>query len=463
VALQPDEHYLWVGYDSPPEAAQVSGVAVIETRGPTVVKSIPTGRGHHEIAFSPDDRFAFVTNQGDGTLSVIDVRNLERIKQLDIGSRPVSIAYSPAGRAVYVANQGDGTIAVVNGESHEVTARIQAEPGLGQIKFAPDGRLGFIVNPEKSVLYILDPSVNRIIQSGGVEEGPDQVAFSDHLAYIRHRESELVLMVPLDKVGHEGQPIPTIDFPGGQRPFGRASRASLADAIVQAPGATAVLVANAGDKAIYYYKEGMAAPMGNFQNYSREPRAVIAVDRSLEERSPGSYETVAQLRRPGIYDVAFFLDSPRTVHCFVVDVAPNPELAAQRLKVRPIRAEPTAMGATLSVGKETVVTFRLTDADTGEPRDDLADVSILTFRSPGVARTEQPAQSLGEGIYGIRFVPQDPGVYYCFVRVPSGGLEYNESSFAVMRAEQPSQDQAASPGGGQEAPAHPGKPGKEDS
>lgn len=443
VALQPDGKYLWVGHDTPAGEAAASGVTVIDTEGPSVVRSIPTGRGHHEIAFSPDDRFAFVTNQGDGTLSVVDIRTLERIKQIDIGSRPVSIAYSPAGRAAYVVNQADGTIAAVDGERLEVIARIQAEPGLGQIKMAPGGRLAFVVNTEKDVVHILDASVNRIIQSGTVQDGPDQVAFSDHLAYIRHRDSEIVLMVPLDKVGREGESFPVADFPGGQRPFGRVSRASPADGIVQAPGATAVLVANAADRSIYYYKEGMAAPMGNFQNYSREPRAVLAVDRSLDEKSPGSYETVAQLGKPGLYDVAFFLDSPRTVHCFSLDVAPDPKLLAERLKRVPIRVEPLTESRTLIAGGEAVVKFRLIDSATGEPRNDVKDVNILTFRAPGVGRREHPAEALGEGVYGIRFVPQDPGVYYAFAGIPSAALPYNMSPFVLLRVEPPSQIQTS--------------------
>lgn len=40
-----------------------------------------------------------------------------------------------------------------------------------------------------------------------------------------------------------------------------------------------------------YYSEGMAAPMGDFQNYQRVPRAVMVVDRSLREEALGVYST----------------------------------------------------------------------------------------------------------------------------------------------------------------------------
>ncbi|MFQ5719442.1 MAG: YncE family protein [Acidobacteriota bacterium] len=434
LALQRDGRYLWVGYDDPPAGEEMSGVSVIDTEKRALVKSVPTGRGHHEIAISSDDRFVFVTNQTDGTLSIIDVRSLSVVEQKEVGRQPVSIVYSPVAQAAYVASAGDGTVAVVDGREHALLATIKAAPGLGAISLAPGGRLAFLVNPQTDRLHILDVSVNRIIQTGEMEDGPDQVAFSENLAYVRHRDSEIILMIPLDEVGREGARIPTVDFPGGQRPFGRVSHPSRAAAIVEAPGATAVLVANAADRTIYYYKEGMAAPMGHFQNYSREPRAVLAVDRSLSEHAPGSYETVAQLRRPGLYDVAFFLDSPRTVHCFPVDVAPNPDLVAERLREHPLRVEPESPHLSVETGKPVTVRFRVVDAASGAPRSDLGDVDILTFLAPGIGRKEQRARLLGEGVYGATFLPGRAGVYYAFAQVPSAHLPYKASPFVLMRA-----------------------------
>lgn len=46
-----------------------------------------------------------------------------------------------------------------------------------------------------------------------------------------------------------------------------------------------------------------------------------ALDLDLHEgRRPGTYEAVARLGRPGRYEVAFFLGSPRLVHCFEVEI-----------------------------------------------------------------------------------------------------------------------------------------------
>ena len=42
-----------------------------------------------------------------------------------------------------------------------------------------------------------------------------------------------------------------------------------------------------------------------------------------EGQRPGTYEAVARLGRPGRYGVAFFLGSPRLLHCFEVEVQPG--------------------------------------------------------------------------------------------------------------------------------------------
>ncbi len=433
MALQPDSRFLWVGCNAPREGFEGSGVAVIDVQRPAVVKEIGTGRGPHEIAFSMDDRYAFVTNQADGTLSVIDIRKLEKIDDIEVGGLPVSLDFSTVGQAVYIVDQVSGTVLAVDAESLRQTGRLQLEPGLTQIRFEPKGRFGFILNSARDKLQIVDASTNRVIQSADMQKGPDQVSFSDELAYVRHRDSELVLMIPLDQVGREGAPLPVIDFPGGQTPFGKGSAPSLANSIVQAPGANAVLGSNPVDRVIYYYREGMAAPMGQFQNYGRQPRAVLAVDRSLKERRPGVYETTAALRQPGLYDVAFFLDSPRTIHCFPVRVDPNPALARERAKRKPVDIEPLVGRRTLPVGGREALVFRLTDPLTGEPKAALQDVTVLSFRAPGVDQKRQKAEDRGDGVYEVVFAPDHPGVYYVFLACPSLGLDFNKSPFVTLR------------------------------
>ena len=205
VGLQPDGQYLWAAHDS--------GVTVLDARALRKAADIPTGKGRHDLAFSDDSRFAFVTNEAEGTVSVIDVAQLAAARKIPVGAKPVSIAWSTQGKAAYVSSAGDGVITAVDGKSPKPLARIVSTPGLGEIRFAPGGRLAFVVHPNANAVHIVDAASNRLIQTADVEKDPDQVAFSDELAYIRHRGSDTVLMVPLKTVGEPGRPVSVVDFP----------------------------------------------------------------------------------------------------------------------------------------------------------------------------------------------------------------------------------------------------------
>jgi cytochrome oxidase Cu insertion factor (SCO1/SenC/PrrC family)/DNA-binding beta-propeller fold protein YncE len=447
VALQPDGAYLWVAYDGGGEGG---GVTVIDTRQLAVAGDLRTGRGAHDLAFSDDSRFAFVTNEADGTVSVLDVARLAEVRRMAVGPRPVSVAWSKLSRAAYVVAAGDGSVTVVDPTAERPRARAQADPGSGAIRFAPGGRLGFIVNTGKNEVHVLDAASNQVVQTADVEDEPDQVTFSGELAYVRHKGSDTMLMIPWKQVGERGRQIPAVDFTGGQTPPGRMAVPTPADGVVEVPGDAAVLVANYGDQAIYFYKEGMAAPMGSFKNYGKSPRALLVVDRTLRETKPGVYETTAKLSGDGGYDVALFLDSPRLIQCFPIRVAADPRLAAARRPKLLVTGEGNPQR--IRVGEEVAVRFRIdlpreareardpadpkmAAAADGTPLTGLQDVQVLTFRPPGAWQIRQWAKEVGGGRYEVRFTPPEAGLYYVFVEVASRGLVYQQSPYLLLTAE----------------------------
>lgn len=427
VALQHDGRYLWVGNDAEGEEG---GVTVIDTVALRVAARLKTGAGHHEIAFADDDSLAFVTNRLDGTLSVVDVRKLSKVADVKVGALPSSLAFSPLGKVAYVANEGDGTIAAVGGPRHELLAVMKAQPGLRAVRLMPDGRFGFALNRATSTVYVFDVTANRIIHAVPVGQDADQITFTKQFAYVRAAGSEFVTMIKLNDLGREAA---VTRFPAGQKaPKESPAADSLADAIVPAPEEGAVLVANPADKMIYYYAEGMAAPMGSFQNYKRDPKALLVLDKGLREGERGVYSTTVRLADPGYYDVVFLLDSPRLVNCFDIAVAENPSLPKQAGVA--IRVELLQTDAGAHVGEPYSLRFKVTDAASNQPQTNLEDLSVLVFLAPGVWQQRGLAKHLGAGVYEISFVPPEGGVYYVFFQCPSLGVRLNQITPFTLQA-----------------------------
>ena len=205
-----------------------------------------------------------------------------------------------------------------------------------------------------------------------------------------------------------------------------------ADSIVLAPEGNAVVLANPVDQTLYYYTEGLAAPMGNFQNYRREPLAVLIVDRSLRETKPGVYSTTVKLPAGGNYDVAFLTDSPRIAYCFETAADPNPRLKAARSIA--LRIESQIKETNLPVGQNFRLRFKLIETSTNKVKDDLEDVRVLTFLAPGTWQRRDLAKSVGHGIYEISLNVPEAGVYMVFVESSSMGVRYRDLPFLTLEA-----------------------------
>jgi YVTN family beta-propeller protein len=416
LALQPDEKYVWV--------ANQTGVTVIDVAALEVAKEIATDAGQHEITVGIDNKFAFVTNRDGGSLSIIDVTKLEKRKDVKTGSVATSLAFSP------LSDEVDGSIAVVDAAIHKLLAKIAAKPGIKTVRFSPDGRWGFVANTSTSVVYIFDASTNQLVNEQPVGEAPDQFAFSDTFAYVRSLGSDQVSAIRLSTAGNQ---LDVVKFPGGQlAPGASKAFAASADAFVPAPEPGAVLFANPADKMIYYYSEGMAAPMGNFQNYRRVPRAVKVVDRSLREEASGVYSTTARLPKEGVYNVSLLLDSPRVVHCFEAVAKSNPAIKSEQKTA--LQIQYLNKDLSLTANEAYKLRFRLTDTETKQPKSVLKDVGVLTFLPPGTWQQRQIAKPLGDGVYEITLNVPETGVYLVFVESPSQRVEYRQLPYVTLHA-----------------------------
>jgi len=168
----------------------------------------------------------------------------------------------------------------------------------------------------------------------------------------------------------------------------------------------------------------MAAPMGSFQNYRRDPKALLVLDNSLVETTDGVYSTVIRLSESGDYDVAFLLDSPRVVTCFnlkVVEDPKQPKATEVSMKIEPLWKEAPAR-----VGSSFNLRFKAVVSGTSEPNQKLEDVGVLVFLAPGIWQHREVAKPLGDGVYEVNFVPPQPGVYYVYFQCPSLEIRYSQ-------------------------------------
>ncbi len=432
ITFQPDGRYFWVGLDKGIGGTnQTGGVTAVDPKTQRVVSQIQTGRGHHEIVFSDDSRYAYVTNEKDGTVSVIDVWKFKKIKNIKTGSRPTSLAYSKTAQAVYATDTEGGTIYVIDPSKNEVTAQIEAKAGITGIRFSPDGRWGFVSDPETKKIMIFDASRNKIAHSFTVGKGPNQVVFSQTYAYVHSVGSSQMSLIKLGALNERGS-IPVIQIPVGKNPTEEMRHTIVEDMIALTPEESSVIVANPVDENIFYYMEGMNAPMGSFGNFKRMPKAVMTVDKGLKEVSPGFYEAHVKLKNPGDYDVAFLLDNPKLTHCFTLSVDEDPVIRA-KIKGK-VQMELIGPGKHVTVGQPIEVRFRLKDSLSGDPRTGIKDMQLLALHSAGIWQNKVLAESQKDGEYTAQFSFPKPGIYMIVFESRSLNLPLHHCKTLTFRA-----------------------------
>jgi len=417
IALQPDGRYAWIGLDDS------ASVAVIDTAANKLAGTVQTGAGLHNIAFTSDSRFAYVTNSATDTVSAIDTKTLTKVADIKVGKTPVPVTYSSASRFIYVAAINGAEVTVIDPARQQVVATIPAKRGVVALRFDPEGRYGFAVNQIESEVSVIDASTSKIIGSIAVAKSPDQVVFTRGYAYVRATESEKFSLIEMSEL-RKGKFEPVNIQAGQLAPSEAPAEIGVASMIAPTPEGNAVMIANTPDSTIYYYVEGMMAPMGSFSNYKRRPHALMLIDRSLAETLPGVYSAPVKLRKPGRFNVAILIDQPRFTNCFQMEVAQSPNSTSQ--PAVPIAVEPLFKGKQMKLGRAAELTFKISDPATGQPVKGLEDIQVLIVQPPGIWQMRLWAKEIGEGLYQVTQQFPEAGLYKVSLRVESLGVKFND-------------------------------------
>jgi YVTN family beta-propeller protein len=135
--------------------------------------TVTVGNCPSAVAFAPDGNQAYVTNQGDGTVSVIDTSSLsvaDTIAINDVGG-PSGIAVTPDGHRAYVTTFGNN-VWVIDTAKNAVTTSIPIG-GASDVAISPDGKSVYVLAGNISVIAT---ATNRVVATISVDGEPFDIA-----------------------------------------------------------------------------------------------------------------------------------------------------------------------------------------------------------------------------------------------------------------------------------------------
>lgn len=425
ITIQPDGRYVWVDLDGAPQ------VVAIDTSTRQIAGKIATGNGSHRITFTANSHVAYITSSAADTVTAVDTRKLAKIADIATGKTPTAIAYSTSGRFLYISAMHSDVITVLDPDTQRTVATIPvSSPGITALAFAPGERYLVAVNHLTSTVYAIDSATNTVIAHAPVVKDPDQIAFTNRYLYIRGVGSEKFSLIDLNEL--KNGKISALDIQAGQLAPAMSDRIGIADMIAPTPGGNAVLVANPADQTLYYYQEGMMAPMGTFSNYKRIPLGLMVLDRSLAETEPGTYSVVVRTDRSGRFDVPILIDQPRVMNCFQVTVAEQPG-TKNAMTASAVQIESLSDSSHYSPGQSHTLRFRVTDLTGKQPVQGLHDVQALVIEAPGLWQQRRRLKETGEGIYSLQQTFPHAGSYRIVLAIPSRKVRFTDSQPALIQ------------------------------
>jgi YVTN family beta-propeller protein len=178
-------------------------VSLVDTGSGEVVATLPTGKGPHEVAVSPDGETAVVTDYGTrgapgSTLTVIDLPGKRVAKTIDLGehTRPHGVVFLPGGRRVAVTAEGSKSLLVVDLEAGKVEAAIPTVAEVSHmVVLSPGGERAYVANIGSGSATVIDLAAGKKLADVATGEGAEGIAATPHGVWVTNREAGTVTLI----------------------------------------------------------------------------------------------------------------------------------------------------------------------------------------------------------------------------------------------------------------------------
>jgi len=196
--------------------------SLIDLDSGEVRATLPTSRGPHEAAISPDGRLALVGNYGTrerpgSTLTVINVPAGTVLKTINLGEyrRPHGLLFLPDGRRALVTAEDNKVLLVVDVKKGTVINAFTTDQDISHmVEVALGGRRAFVANIGSGSVSVIDLEkgvVIRTVETGAGAEGITASVDGTEI-WVTNRSADTVSVIDAESLKILKQ-IPCASFP----------------------------------------------------------------------------------------------------------------------------------------------------------------------------------------------------------------------------------------------------------
>ncbi|HLA90831.1 MAG TPA: cytochrome D1 domain-containing protein [Gemmatimonadaceae bacterium] len=180
--------------------------SVISLADGATLHTLPVGDGPHEVAVSPDGRWAVVANYGTGpapgsSLTVLDLRTRKTERTIDLGEyrRPHGIAFLPGAMRVLVTSEANQALVIVDVTAGRVERVIKTnQAGTHLFALSADGARAWTSNIGAGTNSLVDLQKGEVVRTAATGRGPEALDVSPDGRELWVGDSQLDRVIVLD-------------------------------------------------------------------------------------------------------------------------------------------------------------------------------------------------------------------------------------------------------------------------
>ena len=178
-------------------------VSIINTVNNTVIKTISVDQGPTAVSVSGNGSRVYITNADNSNISVINTSDNTVIKIIMVGSSPSGISVNGDGSRVYVTNFGESSVSVINTFDNMVIKTIVVGSSPAGISVNGDGSRVYVVNSDDNSVSVINTLDNTVIKTIVVGDRP--ISFGNFISSYKQPTA----VVNIENTDIEVYPNPT--------------------------------------------------------------------------------------------------------------------------------------------------------------------------------------------------------------------------------------------------------------
>lgn len=176
LAVSKDGNYLFVSHESS------EGIWVIKTSDYNLEKKFPIGTG--ELVSYKNGELFYQPQIFIPQVIILDPQKLEFTKYIEVGGRPLQLVFSPDYKFAYISNFDLNEVEKIDTDKDSVVSRIKPTFHARGIAITPDGKTLYVTDVTGMKVYAIDTESEKIIKEIHVYAMPTAIAVTPDGNYI---------------------------------------------------------------------------------------------------------------------------------------------------------------------------------------------------------------------------------------------------------------------------------------